>query len=373
MSVEAAVVAALQPFLERFQRLEQQVSGTGAGSSNQTLDIPPPVLPFSGLPPPPVLPGIPSDPSGAAAAARNQAAEVLKKFGEQTAMPPEPGPIQKATDASKVSAELIDVAKGSGPQAEKATQLLQLEALQKILERSEKGSSNDSSDLDALVGLDSALDEAGNLALPRGSQSIERIADSMRKYPGRWNKALDLRIYQALGSHISGGAWSLWQYTRDRIRIAQDQEDDEKYLYMFSALHALHRQGPDSHEALGSLINQCYKATEQKVKDREWTMAWLWTGLPDPRPSGRFERGLGHPSEYAANLSYMRELNTLREHADRMNQEGGQRAPRKPPWWERRKKNDDKKNDDDTKGDGEDAGGQGPKGRGKDRARGRGR
>ena len=40
-------------------------------------------------------------------------------------------------------------------------------------------------------------------------------------------------------------------------------------------------------------------------------MAWLYTNLPDPRPSGKFTRGLAHPAEFAANVSYLRELQTL--------------------------------------------------------------
>ena len=45
----------------------------------------------------------------------------------------------------------------------------------------------------------------------------------------------------------------------------------------------------------------------------DWTIGWLWTGIPDPRPRGRYARGLSHPAEHAAAISYVREIQTSQQ------------------------------------------------------------
>ncbi len=90
----------------------------------------------------------------------------------------------------------------------------------------------------------------------------------------------------------------------------------EKVLHLLCHLHSLHRQGPDQHEALGAAIGQAYKACEQRQRDGDWTLGWIWTGVPDPRPTGPYARSLAHPSEHAAGLAYLRELHALAAHRD---------------------------------------------------------
>ena len=96
--------------------------------------------------------------------------------------------------------------------------------------------------------------------------------------------------------------------------MGQDQEDLLCMLHVLSMMHAVHRQGPEHYWELGALISQAYKAAEQAAKDRDWTLGWLWTGLPDPRPNRRLGRGLAHPSEHSAGLAHLRELQTLEQH-----------------------------------------------------------
>ncbi len=87
-------------------------------------------------------------------------------------------------------------------------------------------------------------------------------------------------------------------------------------MHLFGHLHSLHRQGPDQHEALGAAIAQAYKACEQRQRDGDWTLGWIWTGVLDPRSQGLYARSLARPSEHTAGLAYLRELHALAAHRD---------------------------------------------------------
>ena len=110
---------------------------------------------------------------------------------------------------------------------------------------------------------------------------------------------------------MTGMPWSLEEYTRRRLRLAQDQEHEERFASIIHRLHALHTAGPDRWWEVGAAICQAYKALEQVTRDRDWSLAWMWTGIQDPRPRGALQRGLAHPLEHAAGLAYLRELHTL--------------------------------------------------------------
>ena len=74
---------------------------------------------------------------------------------------------------------------------------------------------------------------------------------------------------------------------------------------------------------MAAKIRQFLKATEASVREGDsWQPAWLYTGLPDPRPSALTRTGLAHPAEHAATISYMREVHTLEEHRKKMKGKG---------------------------------------------------
>jgi hypothetical protein len=103
-----------------------------------------------------------------------------------------------------------------------------------------------------------------------------------------------------------------------RMKFTQAEEDFERFAHIFANLHAIHRRGADSHEELGAAIRQGFKALEQGHRDHsDWTLAWLWTNLPDPKPPRRFARGLAHPSEHSAGVAYIREMQTLQGHHEK--------------------------------------------------------
>ena len=62
------------------------------------------------------------------------------------------------------------------------------------------------------------------------------------------------------------------------------------------------------------LIGQFFKSLEMRHMERDWLLAWQATSLPEPRPSSLSRRGLSHPSEYAAGIARIRELNLLNQY-----------------------------------------------------------
>ena len=128
-----------------------------------------------------------------------------------------------------------------------------------------------------------------------------------------WSKHFDDTIQEELHSKVTGKPWSLYEYNQ-RVKYEPWQECEEMVSVMFAHLHALHLQGADAFEEIGMCIRQYYKALEQASRDRDWSLAWPLTDLPDPRPKTRYQRGLAHPAEYAASISYLREKQALLAH-----------------------------------------------------------
>ena len=93
---------------------------------------------------------------------------------------------------------------------------------------------------------------------------------------------------------------------KQRIKFGR-LEEHERFWEMLSSLHALHRS--QQCDLLGARTGQFLKATQQSVNSNgSWRLAWLMTGLPDPRPrAGRAARGLSRPAEFAASVAYLRE------------------------------------------------------------------
>ena len=100
------------------------------------------------------------------------------------------------------------------------------------------------------------------------------------------------------------------------------------------------------------MIIQCFKATEQSANDQDWLVGWEWTGLPHPRPQGRYSRGLSHAAEFAASISSLRETQVLMQYqanlrgqagnADRANQQQQQGGWSPQKWIAVPKKKGDK-------------------------------
>ena len=145
----------------------------------------------------------------------------------------------------------------------------------------------------------------------RGADGLRRVRAAIQRNPGRWNDAFDDEVQRSLWTHVTGAPWSLYDYTLRRLQFHRHQEDLERLCHILSGLHACHRMGPSHHDELGAKIRQAYKAAEQAARDNgDWTLAWTWLDCPNPRPH-RYERGLVHPAEYSAGISYLRELQTL--------------------------------------------------------------
>ena len=143
---------------------------------------------------------------------------------------------------------------------------------------------------------------------------------SIAKHLARWNVHFDGTIDEQLFAGITGKPWSLYGYVIQWEKITHVEHDFEGFAHMFANLHAIHHRGPDSFDKLGAAIRQGFKALEQRShRDRyDWTLAWLWTNLPDPRPPRRFARGLAHPSEHSAGVAYIREMQTLQSHHEKV-------------------------------------------------------
>jgi uncharacterized membrane protein YgcG len=214
---------------------------------------------------------------------------------------------------------LLAIALKGGEDGREAIRLLEVFALQKVLDTSRRGDGRGSSDdvFDLFDGADG--DEGGGgRSGQRGSDSLMKIRRSIVKYPARWNDHFDGTIEEQLFAGITGKPWSLYDYVLQRMKFTHAEEDFERFAHIFANLHAIHRRGPDSFDDLGAAIRQGFKALEQGHRDRsDWTLAWLWTNLPDPKPPRRFACGLAHPSEHSAGVAYIREMQTLQNHHEK--------------------------------------------------------
>ena len=135
-----------------------------------------------------------------------------------------------------------------------------------------------------------------------------RVAASQARDPQRWCAVFDQEVQCELFTNVTGSPWSLLEYVLRRLRFRPEDSDLEHVLHMFCALHVAHREGPSARWKEGMLIGQFFKATEQRLRDRDWLLAWTMTGLPEPRPRQQFQRGLAHPAEYAAGIARVQEM-----------------------------------------------------------------
>lgn len=215
--------------------------------------------------------------------------------------------------------DLMARAMSGAPGADAALRLLELQTLQQIASsvgrRRAPGAPADLDDLFVATDVPEA-DEGLSMRTAKGSESLNRILRNIEKHPELWNAHFDQSIRRTLRADVTGSPWSLLEYTIRRVHFAKQDEDMEKVLHLLCHLHALHRMGPDHFQSLGAAIGQCYKACEQRQRDGDWTLGWVWTGVPDPRPSALYARTLAHPSEHAAGLAYLRELHTLAAHRE---------------------------------------------------------
>ena len=223
-------------------------------------------------------------------------------------------PFRSSPESQSLPADLIAKATAGGVDSDRALRILELQVLQKLANQQSRGSSDVVDGPDALNFGSAGGDQVGGIQGTRGTENIERIRRSMENHPEEWSRAFDRELAESCGSHITGMPWSLHEYVRRQVRFSDKQEDLMRMAYMLSGLHALHRQGPERHARLGVAIDQCVKAVLQAARDRDWVLAWLWTGQPDPKPHNRFGRGLVHPSEYAAGLSHLKEIHTLQQY-----------------------------------------------------------
>ena len=100
-------------------------------------------------------------------------------------------------------------------------------------------------------------------------------------------------------------------------------------------------------------IGQYLKTIEQStLAGGSWKMAWLLTGLPEPRPQGQINQGLTHPSEFAAGVAYLKETKVLEQPvrgkstaswSAQGGEDSGKGGGKKKPWWEVRKLKQDER------------------------------
>jgi hypothetical protein len=227
----------------------------------------------------------------------------------------EPSGVQaRANRQTVLPANLVEQAMKPGAEGSQAMRLLELQALQAMAAGASRGGGvNPPTDMDfedLFSGGNGSDLESGGVNMPNGMVTMERVLRAVKKDPERWNLAFDAFLKRHMYADVTGGSYSLFDYLLKRVHFGQDQHDLEKFMHILAAMHALYQRGPEAHEHLGAAIIQAFKACDQYQRDRSWLLAWQWVDLQDPRP-GRFRRGLAHPSEFAASLRYVREIQTM--------------------------------------------------------------
>lgn len=250
---------------------------------------------------------------------------------------------------------------------EQATQAIQLETLAVLSElRQGRKARGDEGDLDNLLEHD--FDDSGEMKSlgAKGSSGMAKLNRAIDKEPQKWNDYVDERARVGCGCDVTNLPWSMEEYGRRRVRWGNHLRDGEKMWVMLCSFHALHRSIPTEgltplalHRTalLGARVSQCLKAMERYAADSSWTLAWLSTGLQDPRPSNRMmNMGLAHPSELASQSAYLREMASL-ETVRYWNDGGGGKGQQQ---WQ----NQDQWRDPNPKGkDGKGKDGKGKKGK----------
>jgi len=144
-----------------------------------------------------------------------------------------------------------------------------------------------------------------------GSAQIIRLRNAIKRDPEAWIRYYDDYLRRECGAEVCGLGYSAAEYGRRRINFANCKKDFEWFWAILAEAHAI--GSTQSHAALLAFIIQALKATEQSVLDGgDWGLGWVWTGLPDPRP-GKNRRSAAHPVEYAAGISYLKEMKAIEE------------------------------------------------------------
>ena len=124
-------------------------------------------------------------------------------------------------------------------------------------------------------------------------------------------ESFNLAIQRELETDVAGMPWSLRTYVERRLRFAQDQEAEERFIAILCRLHTLHLAGPENWWRVGATIAQAFKSLEHYTRERDWQLAWLWLDTPDPRPRAGMARGLADPVEHSAAVAFLREAHLL--------------------------------------------------------------
>ena len=186
----------------------------------------------------------------------------------------------------------------------------------------------------------------------KGAASLLALNRAIEREPQKWSPHVDAAAFSELGCDVAGMPWSMTLYGRQRIRFRR-LEDHERFGEMLASLHALHRS--QQYDLLVARIGQFLKATRQSVNaNGPWRLAWLITGLPDPRPrAGQAARGLARPAEFAASVACLRETEALESALKMGGGEGGKDGGQeKNRYWDKKLKKWVNKKDQEGEGAG---------------------
>eukprot|EP00971_Amphidinium_carterae_P349725 6491184-Amphidinium_carterae.1 len=139
----------------------------------------------------------------------------------------------------------------------------------------------------------------------KGMANMQRLARSIEENPSQWSESFDTAIWRALSCDVTGAPWSLQRYGQERLKWGK-HTDLQRFFWMVSALHALHRSG--QMELLGAKLGQFAKAIEVTLlMQGHWSVAWQLTGIAEPLPHSALHAGLAHPTELSSSLAYLKE------------------------------------------------------------------
>eukprot|EP00971_Amphidinium_carterae_P220048 4368088-Amphidinium_carterae.2 len=193
-----------------------------------------------------------------------------------------------------------------GADAQTAVNLALVEALERI---SGKGSGETDDVFAEFLGGDGSSSDSDRKA--RGSEQLLKLAKAIERSPDRFSAQLDMAAAKACGAFHTNLPWTMEMYGERNIRFGR-LEGHERLFAMLAHLHGLARagQGP----LMAARVGQFLKATELSIQcGGSWKLAWVLTGLPEVRShsANMLGRGLAMPAEYAATVSYMKDMATL--------------------------------------------------------------
>eukprot|EP00971_Amphidinium_carterae_P122873 2432217-Amphidinium_carterae.1 len=195
-----------------------------------------------------------------------------------------------------------------GPDCQTAVNLALVEALERLSGRGSGGEIDDGF-AEFLGGGDGVPSDGERKT--RGAEQLVKLARSIEQSPEKFSAQLDIAAAKACGALHTNLPWTMELYAERNIKFGK-LEGHERIFSMLAHLHGLARSG--QHALLAARIGQFLKSTELAVQcGGAWKLAWLLTGLPEVRSqsASMLGRGLGMPAEYAATVSYLKDLHTL--------------------------------------------------------------